>query len=467
VPEPLAGFDFSLEFSENLATRVLIAIFVDGAVPSSFNYDDPGQPGLITTRQTVGGKFVFENYLIDIEAGYELSLRDPVVRFQVGSTQLIEITMGFTFKLPRNVVTRIYDTSNPDTPLAEDPGTVKQNVDYPTAYRTAPATDPYPGRASSPLAGKITIDFPVGQKRFAAGRRASAFTAGVTRQAIVVVTLDDPFDARLKHFIETVVGKALTELIRREVDDYDMTPLLGDLSAFGLQVRDPVAIRLGATGSEHVLAVACNEFATVGNGDPLALSFFAGRSDFAVSFRESMFAQLIIALYQDGTIPDRYHSNGVPDPHGEILLVQPRIFFSNKGLALTFELRIDESDGETLIVTIQSIIAFEQVGVGELRVRLVSLQVDVNIEGLGALGLVNFVTFNLLAAFVGGILASILQKPISNSLDDGFEAFLASGRLAFSFNSPIRGTRRSLQVLPTAFTFIPGICTLRGAFTIA
>jgi hypothetical protein len=80
--------------------------------------------------------------------------------------------------------------------------------------------------------------------------------------------------------------------------------------------------------------------------------------------------------------------------------------------------------------------------------------------------LVNAVTFDLLGALVGGILASLFQQPVSSSLDNGLQVFMNTGRLAFAFDAPIRGTTRAVEVKPTAFIFSPGLCTLHGAVDI-
>lgn len=463
MADPLAKFDFSLEFSENFATRLLNAVFDFHGVASRFRHDDAGQPGLLTTRQTVGGRFAYQGFLIDIEAGYDFLLEKPAVRFIGGSTQLIEINFGFGLKLPRNLVTRVYDTASVDTPLANDPTDVKQTVTYPEAHRTAPATDPYPGNAAPLHKGHIIIRFPIAQKPFSTGRRVSAATAHTSMKTVVSVKLDVPIDPRLATFIEITASKALTYLIAREIDDYDLTPLVGDLEAFGLKMREPVISRIGATASQRVLAFAANEYATIGDGDPLKLPYLSGASDFSASFREAMFAQLIFALYQDGVLPRRFAMNGLPDPGGPVLMEQPRISFGNDGLQITVRLDLP-NDG--VAIAVNATLAFEPQAAGHLHVKIKSLKVDIQFPGLGVGWLVNTITFHLLSAFVGDILASVLMKPINNSLDNGLQSFINSGALAFGFRSPIRGTAKKAEIIPTAFLFEPGTCTLRGDVTI-
>lgn len=461
MADALAGFDFSIEFSESIITRLLKTLFDDLAVPTRFNHDDGGQPGVLSTKQTVGGKLAYERYLIEIEAGYNFKLFDPVARLVGGAQQNLELDLGFGLKLPRNVVTRIYDATNLDTSLAPDPGDVKQNVAYAEEHRTAPADNPYPGATAPYNEGRIRIALPLVQRPWATGRRVSGQAAAASRQAVVSVRLDGSLDARLKTFLEVVASKALTELIRREVDDYDLTPMVGNLDAFGLKLRDPVALRVGESGGARYLAFAAHEKATVGNGDPAQLPFLAGGSDFAVSFREAMFAQLIYVLYQDGYIPRRYAMSGLPDLGGPILIEQPRLSFRPQGLDLACRL-----DVNGVAISISATIMFTPTP-GGLHVSLSNLVVDVQFPGLGFLQLLNTVTFHLLSAIVGEVLASLLEKPISNTLDDGLEAFLASGALAFAFHSPIRGTPHFVAVKPTDFRFVPGSCTLRGEVAIA
>lgn len=463
MADPLGRFDFSLEFSESFATRLLNAIFDFHGVATQFRHDDAGQPGLLTTRQTVSGRFVYQNLLIDIEVGYDFFLEAPVVRFIGGTSQLIEINFGFGLKLPRNLVSRIYDAASVDTPLSNDPGSVNQSIAYTETHRTAPPSDPYPGNAAPFQKGHIIIRFPIAQKPFSTGRRVSAATRQTSMKTVVSVGLDVPVDPRLSSFVERVASKALTYLIAHEIDDYDLTPLVGDLDAFGLKIRDPIIARIGATPNQRVLAFAANEYATVGDGDPLQLPYLSGSSDFSASFREAMFAQLIYALYQDGVLPRRFAMNGLPDVNGPVLIEQPRISFSADGLVIV--VRLDLPD-HGVAIAVNATLAFEPQAAGHLHVTIKNLKVDVQFPGLGVGWLVNTITFHLLSALVGGILASVLMQPVTNSLNNGLQAFINSGALAFGFRSPIRGTAKKAEIIPTAFLFQPGTCTLRGNVTI-
>lgn len=463
--QPLAGFDFSLEFSEPCVSRILKAIFVGGGTQTRFAHDDAGQPGLLTTRQSTTGAVAYQKYLFEAEGGYEFTLFDPNVRFISGLAQAVEINFGFGVKFLRNLVTRIYDPGVVDTPLAFNPADVKITTLYQEEHRTMPANDPYPGQASRPHTGRIVIRFPITQKPFQNGRSVSGTTSATNAQSVVLVTLDEAFDLRIKSFIEVVASKALTEIMRREVDDYDLTPIIGDLHAYDLTVREPVVLRIGETATERVLAIAMNEYATVTNGDPNALLFNANDADFSVSFSEAMFDGLIAALYQKNVIPKRYTTEGKPDPIGTVLLEQPRLDFV--GNSLNLHLRLVIGSHGNIVVTVDGTIEFNRRLDGSLGVLVTNLVTDVQVPGLGIAWFINTVTFHLLGALVGAVLTSLLQKPLSNSLDDGLQKFIDSGALAFAFGAPLRGTAIKTKIVPTVFVFRPGVCTLRGTLEFA
>ncbi|WP_407120124.1 hypothetical protein [Bradyrhizobium sp. STM 3561] len=84
----LADFDFSIEFSSRFATELLQACFLVGATPGRVSYDQTGQPGLIGTRTVPGGAALYQSYLLEIEAGYDLTLGNPTVNFDVLSASL-------------------------------------------------------------------------------------------------------------------------------------------------------------------------------------------------------------------------------------------------------------------------------------------------------------------------------------------------------------------------------------------
>src|SRR5438034_9570592 len=113
----LADFDFSLEFSEQFATRVLQTCFTSGATPGRFSYDQAGQPGLIGTRSVPGGAALYRSYLLEIEAGYDLTLDGPTLDFDAQNQRVI-IDLHLGIKIPRNVVARVFDVSATDTALA-------------------------------------------------------------------------------------------------------------------------------------------------------------------------------------------------------------------------------------------------------------------------------------------------------------------------------------------------------------
>lgn len=461
----LAGFDFVLEFSERLAAAVLKTSITERAIQSRFRHDDPGQPGLINSRSAIGGRSAFQSYMVNIEAGYDIILRDPSVRFRLGHPPTVEVTAAFDLKMLRNVVANTYDPANGDSPLAFDPADVKQGVVYTETYRTAPIGDPYPMLASPPETGRLTLLLNVAEKPETGGRRAFGQTALLRYPAsLVSINATTPNDPRLKALVAALAGKALVELLAREVNDFDFSPLVGDLSAFSMSVRGP-ALKVNATAGQRLLAIAFNERATVGYGDLAFLGSFADNSPFAASFRESMLGQLVAALYQNGTIPHRYARNGSVAPAGSVLLQQPRISIVRNRLVVDCILVVG-SGPRPISVGVKAHVRCDSQAGGGVQVVIERLDIPVPYPGLAVRTIMNTLLFHLFEGLIGGFMTSVLGPASINSLRAGLQQFLNSGALAFGFQSPIRGTPRFVQIEPTAVNFLDGVCTVQGDYAI-
>ena len=90
----------------------------------------------------------YQNNMLNLEIGYDLTLTDPNVSFDVPN-QRIDIEFDVGIKLPRNIVARIFDVTSADTPLAADPSLVDVSKDYPEEFRSGPTADPFPGHAAA------------------------------------------------------------------------------------------------------------------------------------------------------------------------------------------------------------------------------------------------------------------------------------------------------------------------------
>ena len=59
-----AGYSFIIEFSQRFANRLVRTLFelVDAGVPSRFTHDEQGQPGLISSRNSLSGRQSYRNW---------------------------------------------------------------------------------------------------------------------------------------------------------------------------------------------------------------------------------------------------------------------------------------------------------------------------------------------------------------------------------------------------------------------
>lgn len=463
----LADFDFSLEFSEQFATRILQACFTEGATPRRFSYDQTGQPGLIGTRSVTGGPALYQSYLLEIEAGYDLiltKLREgsdipakPRVNFDARN-QLVVIDFDVGIKIPRNLVGRIFDIAAVDTALAADPAAVDVAKDYTEEFRSGPRTDPYPGQATPHTMGAITIQFAPAMAVFGGGRRLFGQTAGVTMSNVRnVEILPGTIEATLRTFANIFASKTLTFLISTEANGYDVTPMIGNLTALDMTLLEPPKMRIGVAPSGPVIAYAANVVQLTNVGDISQLKYLLDSNDFCVSFSEAMFNDIISYLYiYDAKFPKEFNQYGMPVEGGPVKLGQPRLEFLNDELDLTFPL----SDAAGNTDQVKTLVDFHTVSQGLLRVVISIVQSSGSVlNGPGVQNLASVLAFHILGAATGPVLTSLFDTSTHNSLDAGLSEFLRTGALAFGFRTPIRGTRLFVNAKPMAIRMRPGICT--------
>lgn len=452
----LADFDFSLEFSKQFATRILQACFTEGATPGRFSYDQTGQPGLIGTRSVTGGPALYQSYLLEIEAGYDLKLDKPRVNFDARD-QLVVIDFDVGIKIPRNLVGRIFDIAAVDTALAADPAAVDVAKDYTEEFRSGPRTDPYPGQATPYTMGAITIQFAPAMAVFGGGRRLFGQTAGVTMSNVRnVEILPGTIEATLRTFANIFASKTLTFLISTEANGYDVTPMIGNLTALDMTLLEPPKMRIGVAPSGPVIAYAANVVQLTNMGDILQLKYLLDGNDFCVSFSEAMFGDIVSYLYIYERIPKKFDQYGLPAEDGPVNLGQPRLQFLNDELDLTFPL----SDAAGNTDQVKALVDFHTISQGVLRVVITIVQSNGSvINGPGVRSVASVLAFHILGAATGPVLTSLLDSSTHNSLDAGLPEFLRTGALAFGFRTPIRGTKLFVNARPMAIRMRPGICT--------
>jgi hypothetical protein len=462
----LANFDFSLEFSRQFATNVLQACFKTQATPGRFSYDQLGASGLIGSRSLAGGSALYQSYLSEIEAGYDLTLAKPQVDFDV-MYQRVLVRLELRIKLPRNIVTRVFDPSTMDTGLADNPSLVDVSRDYPEEFRSAPRSDPYPGRNEPYTSGAITIEFPPAVTAFGLGKRVFAQTTGITRSNVtaVTVTLGDVSKA-MQDFADNFAAKVFSFVISKEADGYDLTPMIGNLTQLAITVKEPTTMRIGLAPSGPVIAYAANILPLGNTGDPSQLGYLLDSGDFCVSFSEAMFNEIISYLYgYDPNFPIAFDANGSPVNGGPVNLAQPRLYFLAGGLQLTFGVH----EGGPL-QNITAIVECLSAPPSPIRVNLVSVNWDSGPQILNDAGrrlLTAVLVFHILGATTGPVLSDILGASTHNSLDAGLSEFLRTSALAFGYRTPIRGTGSFVDATPIDIRFRQGICTFFNSIVIS
>ena len=372
---------------------------------------------------------MYQSYLLAIEAGYDLTLGVPVVNFDVPKQRVI-VDLQLGIKLPRNIVARIFDVSSVDTPLASNPSDVVVWNDYPEEFRSAPRADPYPGHAAPYTPGSIQIQFPVAYATFGQGKRLFAQTMGVNMSNVSAVDVElGPVAAAMRTLANTFARKVFSYLIANEAGGYDLTPMIGNLNALSITVKEPPTVRIGAAAAGSVVAYAANILPLNNTGDPNQLKYLLDQGDFCVSFSEAMFSEIISYLYiYDPEFPIEYDAAGLPSNGGPVNLEQPVLQFLQAGLRLNFAVHPTGAAGrQTISATIECVSAPP----APIRARISDLQWggDLILDDIGRGNLTAVLAYHVLGAAAGPVLSSILQSSTHNSLDAGLPEFLRTGAL--------------------------------------
>lgn len=459
-----AGYGFILEFSERFANRLVQAIFTNNGVPIHFTDQQQNPPGPISSRRFPTGVDLYRRYLSDVMLGYDVSIGNPKVTFVTSPAEVIDFRIEFSMLFSRELYVRAYDPAHA-IELPDDPASVNPTVDYPVIHETVPGPGMYPPAGTQPVRGFIRVILPLAVLDFGAqpgGQRVTVNATAANLQAVAQVGLTNvpTWDASLVHFVEQTSSKMLTELLRNEVKEIDITPLFGALSAFGLYTVPPVDLRLVYLAPQRLLGIGLNLSTQFSLGHPAKMPFTASQTDFALQLDEGFFAQLIAQLY-NLVIPHRYDFHGNVNPAGAIFLQQPQVRFV--GTELQLILTVDATvAGLVCLVGLK----INSTGAGNFSVVITTLQPHPTLGPAFASRLANTVTFYLLDSLISKIISCLFTGPVQNSLNNGLNAFLTSGALAFSFDSPVRNTPLMVSIKPISFQFEPGRSVLQANLNI-
>lgn len=454
-----AGYSFLLEFSQSGVNKIVRALFdvETGGVPTRFSHDQAGQPGLLSTRDDLTGRVFFQRYLIEGLIGYELSLYDPSVRLLGGPYQQVELTLHFDFTLFRELlVRRTADTLH----IPADPSTVDPGGRYEVTYDSGLQPTTVPGAR-----GKIVIVLNLQHQPFGAGNRA---TIDATRSGLPVVDRVDIQDvdwpAGFEDFVETVAAKSITTILRNEVRQIDVTSQFGVFNAFGVTLRPPLHMRIGASREQPSLAVGLHEWSLVDDGRPQKIVHEAAAADYAAQIDEGFFSLLIAQLQNTGTIPRRFSTSGNPANDGPILLHNIRLSFEQRRIRLHI---LVEYEG-LIDLFAETFLSISADGIGTLKIDLQNTRVHVRLQGIlgGIQRLLNTLTFFLFDTMIAEILGKLLEAEVERTAGATLAQFLAGGRLGFAFRSPIRNTKLVAAIRFIEFAVQPGRALIRGNINI-
>jgi len=450
-----AGYSFLLEFSQSGVNKVVQALFRAGSngVPTRFAHNEPGQPGLLTTRGDATGRAFFQRYLIEGMLGYELSLYDPSVRLLGGFYQQIELKLHFDFTLFRQLVVR---KTADALQIPDEPSTVDPVGAYPVAFDSGLQPTEVPG-----VRGAISIVLNLLHQPFGAGNRV---TIDATRSGLPVVDKVDiqgvDWPAGFEDFVETVAAKTITTILRNEVRQIDVTSRFGVFNEFGLTLRAPLHMRIGASKTQPSLAIGMHEWSLVDDGRPQHIVHEAGAADYAAQIDEGFFSLLIAQLQNTETIPRRFATSGDADAHGPILLQNIRLSFEEGRMRINI---LVEYNGAVDLFA-ETFVRLSVDGAGTLKVDLQDTRVQIRLQGIlgGILRLLNVLTFFLFDAMMAQILGKLLEAQVERTVGATLAEFLVGGRLGFAFRSPIRNTQLVAAIRFVEFTVQPGRALMRG-----
>lgn len=455
-----AGYGFIIEFSEAFATRVAKNIFTENGISTHFSDKDTSPPGPIKSRAFPSGKEVYKKYLADAALGYDITVTDPEIKFIIGTQEAIELKIGFGFLFSRELYLRQF-TSVLEIP--DDPSLVDPSVDYTIVHETVPGPDFYPPPGTDAVEGVLKIVLPLVVFPFSGskGHRVTIDATQANMGAVVLLKFTNvTWNAPFTQFVEITSSKILTELLRNEIKEIDITPMLGALDAFDLRLKPPIDLRLSKIGTQRLLGIGFNVHTQVKLGDKTKMPFTSADTDFAAQFDEGFFSQLIQRVYDD-RIPHRYNRNGDPDAAGGILLLPPALKFNSGELELNLMVRTAIGD-----LFCNASIKIISTGVKTFDVEIAKLSIHLSLKPIPLSRIVKTVTFYLLDGFIAQVIGDILTGPVENGLNSGLNDFINSGSLAFAFNSPIRKTRSMVSIEPVYFGFEPGRAIIQANMNI-
>lgn len=450
-----AGYSFLLEFSQSGVNKIVRALFDvgTGGVPTRFTHNQVGQPGLLTTRDNAIGRAVFQRYLIEGLLGYDLSLYDPSIQLLGGPHQQIKLTLHFDFTLFRElVVRRTADTLQ----IPADPSTVDPGGTYEITYDSGLQPTTMPG-----VRGAIIIILNLVHQPFGPGNRV---TIDATQSRLPVVDKVDiqgvDWPTGFEDFVETVAAKSITTILRNEVQQIDVTSQFGVFDAFGLKLRAPLHMRIGASQAQPSLAIGLHEWSLVDDGKPENIVHEAGAADYAAQIDEGFFSLLIAQLQNTEAIPRRFNTSGTADKQGPILLHDIRLSFERGRIRVN--LLVDYQGFVDLFA--ETFLSISADGAGGLKIDLQNTRVHIRLQGIlgGIQRLLNTLTFFLFDAMIAQILGRLLEAEVERTAGATLADFLAGGRLGFAFRSPIHNTQLVVTIRFIEFAVQPGRALIRG-----
>jgi hypothetical protein len=383
-----------------------------------------------------------------------------VVKFITGPQEVIELKIDFSFLFSRELYLR---TSTPTEEIPNDPSLVDPAVDYPIIHETVPGPGLYPPPGTPRVEGYLKIILPLAVLPFggSSGQRVTIMATQATMQAVAQLKFTNVnWNVAFTQYVEITSSKMLTQLLRKEIKEIDITPMLGALDAFDLHLKPPIDLRLAALGSQRLLGVGLNLHTQVKVGDPAKMPFTSATTDFATQFDEGFFTQLIQRIYDD-RIPHRFKLDGTPDSTGGILLLPPALKFNPGELELNLMVRTGVAD-----LFCNAAIQIQSTGPKNFKVVVTKLSIHASLQPMPMTRIVNTVTFYLLDGLIAQVLGDIFTGPVENSLTSGLNTFINSGALAFAFKSPIRKTPRIATIEPVFFGFEPGRAVIKANMNI-
>lgn len=454
-----AGYSFIVEFAQSGVNKIVRALFSrpGQGVQTRFEHGDPGQPGLLSTRDSASGRFAFQRYLFEGMIGYEVFLYDPAVRLIGGSNQQIELSVGFDFTLFRQLLVRKTEDA---LAIPADPASVDPDGSYLVAFDSGLQPEHLPGTR-----GRLLIVLNLTDRGFGAGNRVTIDATRSSLASVVRVDIQDiDWPVGFEDFVETVAAKAISTLLRSEIREIDVTSQFGVFNTVGVKLREPLQLRIGRSHAQPSLAIAMHEWSLVDDGRPSDIVHEAGGADYATQIDEGFFILLVAALQNAEVIKRRFNTSGEADVNGAIRLHNIRLSF--EGSRMRIQVPVDYRDSVNLFV--ETFVRLTVVGNGTLALDLEETRVHVQLLGFlgGIQRLLNTLTFHLFDAMISDVLGNVFEAQVEHFAGATLHEFLGAGRLGFAFKSPIRNTDLVASLMFTEFAVVPGRALIRGNLSI-